>query len=103
MFPRERSSPFTRAGHLQAQVAELVGRDDVRPEARREVLALRRAEPDLHLGALEVACRPVVHDREAADLAALADHDRRLELVVELVRPVGYGISPPGRRSRPGS
>ena len=57
--------------HLQREVAELVGRDEHRADARGEVLPLGRAEADLHLGPLEVARRPVVHDREAADLARL--------------------------------
>src|SRR5262249_13142989 len=34
--------------HLQAQVAERVGRDDDRPERRREILPLRRPEADPH-------------------------------------------------------
>src|SRR5581483_1516561 len=75
--------------HLDAEVAEVVGRDDDGAEARREVLPLRRAEADPQLPSLEVAGRPVVHDREAAD-RALGAHDRGdLELVVELLASLG--------------
>src|SRR5205807_3228857 len=72
--------------HRRARAVELVRRDDDRAEAGGEVLALRRAETDLHLLPLQVARRPVVHDREAADAAFGADDRRDLELVVELVR-----------------
>ena len=48
-------------------VLELVGRDQPRPDRGREVLALRRPEPDRRLVALQVARRPVVQDRVAAD------------------------------------
>src|SRR5207248_7483820 len=88
--------PVDPRDHLEAEIAELVGRDDDRPEARREVLALRRAEADLHLAALEVARRPVVHDREPADLAVLADDGRHLELVIELTGSVGIPDRLPG-------
>src|SRR6478752_8281504 len=52
--------------HHGTGAVELVGRDHDRAERRREVLALRRPEADLHLRALEVAGRPVVHHGEAA-------------------------------------
>src|SRR5439155_13544244 len=78
--------PVHARDHLQAEVAELVRRDDDRAERGREVLPLRRAETDRHLLALQVARRPVVHHREAADRAVRADHRRDLELVVELLR-----------------
>src|SRR5881392_2350185 len=77
--------------HFQAQVAELVGSDEQWAERGGEVLALRRAEPDLHLLALEIARGPVVHDREAADRAVRPDHRRHLQLVVESLRALGVG------------
>jgi hypothetical protein len=77
--------------HRPGGAVELVRGDDNRPQARREVLALRRTEPDLHLRPLEVPRRPVVHDGEAADLPFVADDRRHLELVVELLRPFGVG------------
>ena len=62
------------------------------PRRGREVLALGRAEADLHLAALDVAGRPVVHDRVAEDVSAAslaaaarcrpADDDGDLELEV---------------------
>ena len=57
-----RSKPLPAPG-----VGQLVGRDQPRPERAREVLALGRPEPDDGLLALEVAGRPVVEDRVAAD------------------------------------
>src|SRR5215213_265633 len=74
--------------HLQPQVAELVGCDDDRTERGGEVLAFRRPEADSHLLALQVARRPVVHDRKAADRSACADDGGDLELVVERLRAV---------------
>ena len=71
--------------HRGARTVELVGRHQHRPEARGKVLAFRRTEPHLHLGPLEISSRPVVQDREAADLALGADDRRDLELVVELL------------------
>ena len=78
---------------------QLVGGDDPRPEGGAEVLALGRPEADLHLASLDVASRPVVHDRVAEDMpcgfvdaqgaAGLADHDRDLEL--EISRLAGAG------------
>src|ERR671910_2880460 len=68
--------------HLEAKIAELVWRDDDGTEARREVLAFCRPEPHGHLHLLEVACGPVVHDREAGDTPLGADDYRRLELVI---------------------
>src|SRR5712691_4624858 len=41
--------------HRAGVAVELVRRDDYRAEAGREVLALGRSEPDLHLGALKIA------------------------------------------------
>ena len=59
--------------------------------------------------ALEIACRPVVHDREASDLAVRTDHGSELELVVELLDArTGTGPRSSGpvhrrvRSSRPG-
>src|SRR5205085_1109248 len=72
--------------HRGARAVELVAREDERAEARREVLPFGRAEADPHLGALEVARRPVVHHGEAGDPALGADDRRHLELVVELPR-----------------
>ena len=43
------------------------------------------------LAAKEVACGPVVHEREAADGAVGPDHGRDLELVVELVGALWVG------------
>src|SRR5215216_6482189 len=71
--------------HRRRRAVELVRRDDDRAEARREVLAFRRPKPDLHLLALEVARRPVVHHGEAADRLIGADDRRDLELVVQLL------------------
>src|SRR4029077_20669921 len=42
--------------HRPARAVELVRGHEQRPDARGEVLPLRRAEPDLHLGPLEIAC-----------------------------------------------
>src|SRR6266511_455957 len=72
--------------HRPGCPVELVGRDDDRPEARREVLALGRPESDAHLRPLEVARGPVVHDGEAADPALGTDDRSHLELIVELPR-----------------
>ena len=68
-------SPLTE--HLELEVEpvaaavrlELVRGHDPRAERDRGVLPLRRPEPDLHLGELEVARRPVVEDRVADDVA----------------------------------
>src|SRR6266536_1944093 len=48
--------------HRPGCPVELVGRDDDRPEARREVLALGRPESDAHLRPLEVAYGRWVED-----------------------------------------
>src|SRR3954470_5234619 len=72
--------------HRGAAAVELVRRDEDRTKARREILSLRRPEPDAHLRALQVARRPVVHDREPSDLPVGADHSGDLELIVELPR-----------------
>ena len=48
-------------------VGQLVRGHEPRPDRRREVLALGRPEPDGRLLALQVARRPVVEDRVAAD------------------------------------
>src|SRR5207244_12299769 len=72
--------------HRGPRAVELVRGDEDRAEARGEVLALRRAEADAHLLALDVPRRPVVHDGETADLALRADPGGHLELVVEPAR-----------------
>ena len=46
-------------------VPQLGERHQSRPERRGEVLALARPQADGHLGALQVAGGPVVHDGEA--------------------------------------
>ena len=56
---------------------ELVGGDDPRADRRGEVLALRRAELELHLPALHVAGRPVVHHAVAADGVARLRRESR--------------------------
>src|SRR4029079_3551491 len=78
-------------GHLEPEVAELVGRDDNRAQRGRKVLPLRRAEPNGHLRALEIAGRPVVQDREAGDSPLDPDHRRDLEFVVPLRALGGKG------------
>jgi hypothetical protein len=72
--------------HRAAATVEFVRCDHERPEAGSEVLSLRRPEPHLHLPALKIARRPVVHHREATDLPLGADDGGDLELVVELLR-----------------
>ncbi len=81
-----------RAG--RPAVRQLVRRHQPRPDRHREVLALRGAEPEHALVALQVARGPVVDDEVAADrvLAALlgevrgrrVDERPDLQLVVEL-------------------
>ena len=109
-----RLGPVDLGGHGQviagagSRVGELVGRDQPRSEGAREVLALGRPEPDGGLVALQVARRPVVEDRVAADrlLGPLGrevegrrvDDRRDLQLVVELVRR--RRRTRPGRRAR---
>ena len=77
-------------------VGDLVGGDDPRARRAEGVDALREAEhAGLHLLALDVARGDVVEDEVAGDvllgllgreeLPRLADHDRELELVVQLV------------------
>src|SRR6266545_7370329 len=78
--------PVDTRDHRPSRTVELVRRHDEGPQARGEVLAFRRPQADLHLRALEIACRPVVHDRESGDPTFTADDCRHLELVVELVR-----------------
>src|SRR4029450_12985872 len=53
--------------HLESKVTELLRADQHRTERGGKVLPLRRPEPDGHLGALEIASRPVVQNREAGD------------------------------------
>jgi hypothetical protein len=66
--PRERSSPFTRATIDGARAVELVRRDDDGPsDVAKSLPFAGRARPSSP--PLEVARRPVVHHREAADLA----------------------------------
>ena len=80
---------------------ELVRRDEHRPDREREVLALRRPEARRALGALEVARRPVVRERDAADRAVRADHRGDAEADVEL-RRARPGTAPRPRGRRPG-
>ena len=68
-FPRERSSPFTRAVISRRRSPSSSGVTMHRAETGGEVLAFRRPEPDGHLHLLEVAGRPVVQDREAGEAA----------------------------------
>ena len=81
------------------RVADLVRGDDPRPERAEGVDRLAEGEDArLHLAPLDVARRDVVEDHVAADvvlrlvraepLARLADDDRELELVVELLGQV---------------
>ena len=96
-FPRERSSPFTRATISRRRSPSSSGVTSDRPERGGEVLALRRAEADLHLLPLEVARRPVVHDREAADLRRRRRSPPRPRARSRAPRvPSGYGISSSG-------
>ncbi len=93
-------SPLTLTRHLEVEEpvlvavhVELVGGDHPGADRGGEVLALGRAELELHLAALDVAGGPVVHHAVAADhlprplggqVAAVAADDRRdLELEVE--------------------
>ena len=81
------------------RIRDLVRSDD--PGAQRAERVDRLAErehPGLHLAPLDVPRRDVVEDHVAADvvhrllrpepLTRLADHERQLELVVELIRQV---------------
>ncbi len=52
---------------VEVERGQLVGGHDPGPERGREVLALGRAEADLHLAGLDVAGGPVVEDRVAED------------------------------------
>src|SRR3954468_15159220 len=72
--------------HRPARAVELVRGHEHRADARGEILSLRRAEPDFHLGPLQIARGPVVHDREAPDPGVCPDDRCDLELVVELIR-----------------
>ena len=81
------------------RVGDLVGRDDPRPERAERVDRLaEREDARAHLAPLDVAGGDVVEDDVAADvvgrllgrepLPGLPDHDRELELVVELLGQV---------------
>src|SRR5436190_10269784 len=65
--------PVDGRGHREViaraapRIRQLVGCHEPRAERAREVLALGRTETDRRLLALEVARRPIVEDREAAD------------------------------------
>src|SRR3954467_10391148 len=72
--------------HRPARAVELIRGHEHRADARGEILSLRRAEPDFHLGPLQIARGPVVHDREPRDPGVSPDDRCYLELVVELVR-----------------
>ena len=100
--PAARLGPVDRGRHREvvagaaARVGQLIRGHQPRTDRAREVLALGRPEADDRLLALEIARRPVVEDRVAADrlLGALGrevesgrvDERRDLELVVELRR-----------------
>ena len=94
--------PVHARDHLEPEVAQLVRGDDDRADRGGEVLSLRGAEADSHLAALQVACRPVVQDREAADPSLGADHGRDLELVVERLGAVRVRNLVPGPVDRRG-
>src|SRR5262245_43516639 len=74
---------------------DLVLRDEPRPESRRRVLALGRAQAHLHLIALHVARAPVVEQAEAHDviggvlgievLSVAPDDDTDLALEIEIL------------------
>jgi hypothetical protein len=88
--------------HDRVRAVELVGGDEDRAEADGEVFRLGRAEPDPHLLALDIPRRPVVHHREAADLAIGADDRRHLKFVVKLGRAVWIGDLRAGADDRGG-
>ena len=103
-LPRERSSPFTRATISRRRSPSSSGVTTIGPERGREVLALRRPEADLHLAPLQVAGRPVVHDREAADRARPRRSPPPPRARSRAPRsPRGTGSRRRARRSRPGS
>src|SRR5947209_2469276 len=79
------------------RIADLVRRDDPRPERTERVDRLaEREDAGSHLAPLDVARRDVVEDHVAADVvgrflgteppAGPRDHNGELELVVELLR-----------------
>ena len=72
------------------------------PIDRAKSLLFDGPKPDCALGALEVARRPVVRERDAADRAVRTDHRGDAEAEVELARPgrVRHRRRP-GRRSAP--
>ncbi len=93
-------------GHLQVEAAvavavgKLVEGDEVGAEGGGEVLPLAGPEADGHLGALEVAGAPVVHDGEAGDpvegtvvvgqvATGLADDAGELQLVIQRLAAAG--------------
>ena len=84
---------------VEAAVAlrQLVGRHEPRTERDREVLALRRPEPDGHLLALDVARAPVVEQREAGDRAVRRRGPRRSR-----ARSRASASRPGGARARRG-
>ena len=109
------SSPFTVTVHQRSRKpsASRYGSSSSAvtihgPRVVAEVLALGRPEADLHLAPLDVASRPVVHDRVAEDMlgglvdaqgaAGLADHDRDLELEVSRLAGAGKQTSSSGPR-----
>ena len=71
--PRERSSPLTRAIMSPPLPSNSSGVTTTGPSERREVLPLRRPEPDGHLAPLQIAGGPVVEHGEAADLPLRSD------------------------------
>src|SRR5262245_61801295 len=64
----DRDDHFEVVAVLPPPGLDLVLRDEPRPERRRSVLALRRAEPHFHLVALHVARAPVVEQAETDDV-----------------------------------
>src|ERR1700694_820844 len=72
---------------------QLVGGDEVRPESGGAVLPFGRTELNLHLGELEIAGRPVIHQHVAGDVclsilppdvsATSPDHRGNLKFEIE--------------------
>ena len=84
-----------------AVVGELVRGDEPGAERRREVLALRRTEPDRHFPRLDVTGAPVVHQHEPGEGLVRSDHGRDLKLEVEALaagRPADRLAGPEDRR-----
>src|SRR5207248_7867687 len=82
------------------RIADLIGRDDVRPQRAESIYAFAKAEDArLHFRALNVARGDVVKNQVAADviagvslaemLAGFFDDDRQLQFVIQLAGEVG--------------